>query len=151
MGGVIAPLVASLAAAWAALLLVAPLLPTVPAALTYAAASVVCHQWPARSFHLASAQLPVCARCLGIYVGVAVALWTAPGAPLSPSRARWTVAIGALPTAATVAAEWLGLWETSNAVRAAAGAPLGAGVGLVVRAALATRGPRRARLRGGVA
>ena len=41
----------------------------IAAAAVYAAGSLVCHQRPERSFHLAGAQLPVCARCLGLYVG----------------------------------------------------------------------------------
>src|SRR5438067_12965322 len=39
----------------------------------YLIGSIVCHQRPERSFHLWSAQLPVCARCTGIYAGAAVA------------------------------------------------------------------------------
>ena len=39
----------------------------------YGIGSLVCHQLPARSFHLWSAQMPVCARCAGIYFGAAVA------------------------------------------------------------------------------
>ena len=31
----------------------------------YQAGSLVCHQRPERSFHLAGVQLPVCARCFG--------------------------------------------------------------------------------------
>jgi uncharacterized membrane protein len=33
----------------------------------------VCHQIPDHSFHLGEAQLPLCARCTGTYIGVAVA------------------------------------------------------------------------------
>ena len=40
---------------------------------TYGIGSIVCHQLPERSFHLWTAQLPVCARCTGIYVGAAIA------------------------------------------------------------------------------
>ena len=39
----------------------------------YAVGSVVCHQLPERSFHLWAAQMPVCARCTGIYAGAAIA------------------------------------------------------------------------------
>ena len=39
----------------------------------YAASSLICHQRPERSFYLLGAQLPVCARCMGIYAGAAVA------------------------------------------------------------------------------
>src|SRR5262245_11474962 len=53
--------------------------PQVPAAVyllaaaVYAVGSVVCHQRPERSFFLWGRQLPVCARCTGIYVGAALA------------------------------------------------------------------------------
>src|SRR5260221_11119827 len=50
----------------------------------YAIGHVICHQLPARSFHLWGAVLPVCARCTGIYAGAAVvsrALWTRPHTP----------------------------------------------------------------------
>ena len=40
--------------------------------LIYSVGSVVCHQLPARSFELWSTQMPVCARCTGIYLGAAV-------------------------------------------------------------------------------
>jgi Predicted membrane protein (DUF2085) len=39
----------------------------------YAAGSIVCHQLPERTFHLWSTQMPVCARCTGIYGGGAIA------------------------------------------------------------------------------
>ena len=57
--------------AWVALLVAAPLLPAAPAALIYVLGSRICHQISERSFHVDGAQLPVCARCLGIYAGFA--------------------------------------------------------------------------------
>ena len=78
----------ALAVAWAVLILVAPWLGSAAAggrggALLSAAAywlgAIVCHQRPERSFHLAGAQMPVCARCTGLYVsgalGVVFAWW----------------------------------------------------------------------------
>ena len=50
-----------------------PSLVAVLVAGVYAFGSIVCHQLPERSFHLWGAQMPVCARCTGIYVGAALA------------------------------------------------------------------------------
>jgi uncharacterized membrane protein len=136
MSGVtlIPPLVVILALGWVAAIVATPMLPAAPAALLYLVGSRICHQIAERSFHLADAQLPVCARCLGLYAGFAVGVLFAPS---SVRRVRTILAIGALPTLVTLLAEWSGLWQTSNVVRAVAGAPLGLAVAFVVVAACA--------------
>jgi uncharacterized membrane protein len=55
----------------------------------YGIGSFVCHQLRDRSFHLWSAQLPVCARCTGIYFGAAIGalLWVARAFPAYALRA----------------------------------------------------------------
>ena len=64
--------------AWAVLLVAVPFaasqphVSTMAAALiagVYAVGSLICHQLPERSYHLWTAQMPVCARCTGIYFG----------------------------------------------------------------------------------
>jgi uncharacterized membrane protein len=99
----------------------------------YAIGSLVCHQLPARSFHLASVPLPVCARCVGIYAGAAIG---------AVSRVRWPVAywrralvVAALPTAATIGYEWTTFEVPANWIRALAGLPLGAVISLIVLSA----------------
>src|SRR5262249_50728026 len=42
-------------------------------AVVYEVGSLVCHQLSNRSFHAWGAQMPVCARCTGLYVGAAAA------------------------------------------------------------------------------
>ena len=74
---------AALALGWLVLLVAAPVAPTSLATLLYAAGSFICHQRPERSFHIDAAQLPVCARCLGIYAGAAIG-----SAESAGSRAR---------------------------------------------------------------
>ena len=142
------PLAVALAAVlWLLLLLVTPLSPAPVAALIYAAGSVVCHQIPERSFHLAGFQLPVCARCLGIYAGAAAASihglsmlvtdstrWRI----LSRRAARNVFLVSALPTLVTVGLEWGGVWHGTNVVRGIAGIALGVGGGFVVMTAVAT-------------
>ena len=101
------------------------------------AASFVCHQIPARSFHLWGAQLPVCARCTGIYVGAATAalLTLSRGTPKAlVSSPALALSVAAAPTIATLVIEWT-TGASSNWVRASAGLPLGAAAAWVVIAA----------------
>jgi uncharacterized membrane protein len=133
---------AALPAATAAAAQTAPALPAyLGAALVYAVGAVVCHQLPGRSFHLWGRQMPVCARCTGIYLGaalVAVAGFTR----LTPVRlATWIASrsaglavIAAAPTVATLVVEWTTGSVPSNAVRAAAGVVLGAALAALVLA-----------------
>ncbi len=138
-----AALVALLAVSWLALLIVAPVLPAEVSAGVYAITSLICHQRPERSFHLEAYQLPVCARCLGIYGGAAcgavAAVWAGGGFRAGRPDVPWALTAAAcVPTAATVALEWAGVWQTANVTRALAGAPAGAVVAFVVTRALAT-------------
>jgi hypothetical protein len=120
--------------------------------MVYAVGSVVCHQLPARSFHLWGAQMPVCARCAGIYAGAAVApivpyvasafRRTLPALrrmvrpkPDTTYDARLALLVGALPTIATLAYEWTTGVMPSNSIRAIAGFPLGAAVAAIVLSA----------------
>jgi uncharacterized membrane protein len=106
------------------------------AALPYAIGAIVCHQQPARSFALWSHQLPVCARCTGLYVGAAmVALVAAVNAP-RVARPRTVLFMAALPTIATLAYEWSTGIMPSNLLRAITGVVLGAAVAWVILAAL---------------
>ena len=145
-------IVAALAAAWVAVILLAPWLPVPVAGVVYLLGGRLCHQIAERSFHLDGAQLPVCARCLGVYVGAVVGFTYACGASLtpgSPSRLRDGVAsspgvnprgsrhrdvlLGALAlNGVTMILESTGVWAASNAVRATVGAVLGVAVALAI-------------------
>jgi len=102
----------------------------------YAVGALVCHQLPDRSFHLFGHQLPVCARCAGIYGGAAIAAIVATTVSRRTSLGRLspvTVALLACaPTAATLAFEWTTGVTPSNWVRAAAGAALGGPIAWLV-------------------
>ena len=126
-----------------AALTAAPLLPGWCSAVLYILGGVLCHQIPERSFHLFGSQLPVCGRCLGLYLGAslgAAASLLAAGtfsAPLPNARiARRLMAVAASPTLLSVILELSGLWNPSNATRAIAALPLGAAAALVVMEAL---------------
>ena len=85
------------AATWALLLPLAPFVAsrshasafgTALVVAAYAVGSVVCHQLPERSFHLWIAQMPVCARCTGIYFGAAAMAIALGGSRAFGRRAR---------------------------------------------------------------
>ncbi len=139
---------------WSGLILAAPWMATSPgpfpshlAATTYVVGAAVCHQRPERSFHVASARLPVCARCTGLYLSatlgaIAGVAWAASrGKRARTHRREWRpwLAAAAVPTAMTLGLEWLGLWAPSNAARALAAVPLGVVGGLLVAAGLSFR------------
>lgn len=108
-------------------------------AFAYTVGSLVCHQLPERSFHVAGMQFPVCARCTGLYLGgiVGVALWLSRRQRVMTNEtARWALLIAALPTLATLATAQLGWWDPANALRASLAAPLGVAVGVVLVAGL---------------
>jgi uncharacterized membrane protein len=99
-----------------------------PASVVYVASSRICHQRPDRSFIVASFQMPVCARCAGLYLSAAL------GSPLAWRRRRQRfgsapaplLLVAALPTAITFGLETTGLMPFSNLARAIAALPLGA-------------------------
>jgi hypothetical protein len=137
--------------------------------VVYRIGSVVCHQRPERSFHLFAVQMPVCARCTGIYVGAALmaigmvfhksrepvkkrstaeAAGTAPAlgrvdrSHVAPGLgpARRVLLVSVLPGAATLVYEWSTGQIPAHWVRATSGVPLGAAVAWIVcRAAPARR------------
>jgi hypothetical protein len=121
----------------------------------YAVGGVICHQRPERSYHFLAAQLPVCARCTGIYFGAAVGAIVAvvgaelvppgrgvEGAELAPpARGRprpapttliVVLALAALPALATLAYESFTGRTPSNDVRALSGVVLGAATSWLV-------------------
>jgi len=109
----------------------------------YQAGSIVCHQRPERSFRLAGVQLPVCARCFGLYLSGAIGLTMASRArrTISASTVRLMLGMAALPIAMSVALEWLGLIHTTNVQRMLTGLPLGFVAGIVIVRSL-SRPPR---------
>jgi uncharacterized membrane protein len=139
------------AVVWLSLILSAPVAwasgraPAFTAAVYYAG-SRVCHQRPERSFRLAGVQLPVCARCFGLYfsgaLGLVLTLAARRRHPLTGRTTRITLGLAALPIAATVAGEWLGAIHTSNLQRMLSSLPLGFAAGVVIVRSLVRRDVR---------
>jgi uncharacterized membrane protein len=116
-------------------------------AFVYAVGSVICHQMPERSFFIDGRQLPVCARCTGLYLGGGAGvlgwlIWKAAQGWrsffLAPRRVLAIVVAAGLPTALSYATGVIGVWDGSNVTRALLAVPLGLSAGAVV-AAVATK------------
>lgn len=116
-------------------------------ALAHDAGRIVCHQLPERSFFVDGRQLPVCARCTGLYLsGVAgMLVWVAwrwargrRGIAVPPRAALLVVAGATVPTLISYVTGVAGVWDGSNATRALLAVPLGLAAGAVV-AAVATK------------
>jgi len=98
-----------------------------------------CHQRMARSLTLGgNHSFPVCARCLGIYCGLALCAWLL--------RPRWRqdlhkawILIGVVLVTLDVATEWVGLRPESAALRFLTGANLAYAIGISALRALAPR------------
>jgi uncharacterized membrane protein len=98
------------------------------AAFVYEGAGLICHQRPERSFHVAGVQLPVCGRCLGLYLSSAMGalgVWLT-SRKFGFARTRAALIVAAVPTALTVSLEFLGIIQPGNVVRAISALPLGA-------------------------
>ena len=127
------------AALWLAVIVAAPYLASSGrlawlSVFIYQFGSLICHQRPERSFHLAGMQMPVCARCFGLYAAGAAGLLIAWAVRRSWTleRTRLALAVAAVPIALSVALESIGAISTSNGFRMATGLPLGFVAGLVV-------------------
>lgn len=145
----IGAVLALVALGWVAVLIAAPLLPTPLAGLLYAAGALICHQIPERTFHLQSFQLPVCARCFGLYAGGAMGSAAAALVAVSPLRSGGGVTassaamlgtnrrlvltlVAAIPTIVTGVLEHGFGVPVSNIGRAVAAVPLAGVVAFVV-------------------
>lgn len=94
--------------------------------------SAVCHQMAERSFLFHGMQMPLCARCTGIYTGVFFAFcfffWKKriqAGKPFSLQQAVVT-GTAILPVGLDGVGSYLGLWESSQLMRILTGSLVGA-------------------------
>ena len=99
------------------------------AAAIYRGFSTLCHQMPGRSFHLHAHPFAVCARCAGLYFGLAAGLAVY---PLFRSLLRldtptrgWLI-LAMLPVSVDFLLGYTGLWANSHWSRACTGGLLGA-------------------------
>jgi uncharacterized membrane protein len=112
-------------------------------AVIFTIGGVICHQRPERSFFVDGHQLPVCARCTGLYLSGAIGLVGWWGMKLGrkwrpkeidPRMAVRLLVVAAIPTAISLVSAAFGWWDGSNLTRAILAIPLGASAGAMVAA-----------------
>lgn len=120
---------------WAGLLWLTPHLLAagyyLSATALYQSFALVCHQRPERSFHWHGFPLAVCARCTGVYVGIAVGLLLYPFVRDLRERefpARHWLVVAALPMLLDVVGQGIGWWQNTAIARSLTGLVLGVGV-----------------------
>jgi uncharacterized membrane protein len=107
---------------WCLAIVAAPLFQLPPIYLIF---SAICHQLPARSWHIHGEPLAVCIRCAAIYHGFLIGLLALP----KPGARLFKIAL------AITAAEWLLAFTVfdSEILRALSGILLGASAAPIVR------------------
>jgi len=105
---------------------------------TYQSASILCHQKTERSFTVGKMQMPVCARCFGLYLaGGAGALMAFVFSRRRPAPSvhvvRMVLSAAAMPMLLSIGLEWLGVIEGSNVSRFASALPLGFSAGWLLQ------------------
>ena len=114
------------------------------ALIVYGAGSLLCHQLPQRSFHLWAAQMPVCARCTGLYVGAALSALASIGRPKTETtRARTALVLAGVPALATLLVEWTTGRMPAGWIRALSAVPLGGLIAWIVATGPQGKRPRR--------
>jgi uncharacterized membrane protein len=135
-------------ALWLMILTTAPLAlhneaTALPAVAVYRASSILCHQRAERSFRIANIQMPVCGRCVGLYLSGAIGAFGAwalrrRAAP-SALVVRLVLMAAAAPILISVGLEWTGFIGGSNISRFLSALPLGAAVGWLLQQVVTAR------------
>ncbi|MFB0538189.1 MAG: DUF2085 domain-containing protein [Anaerolineae bacterium] len=123
----LAPYLASVSAYW-------------PSRMIYLFYRLTCHQRPERSLFLFGHKMPICARCMAIYMsfwglGLLYSVWKATpwGRRHRPKSLpiKW-LAVLAVPMFIDGVAQLVGLYKSTNLLRTITGTLVGAGIGLFI-------------------
>lgn len=98
------------------------------AATIYRAFDPLCHQISERSFHLEGHAFAVCARCTGLYAGLAAGIIFYPLArslKRTDTPSRWWLIVAAVPISVNWSLGFFGIWANTHFSRFLTGALLG--------------------------
>ncbi len=101
---------------------------------------VMCHGIVTRCLELFGVPMPICARCVGIYVGMLLGLATFAALPFLRERVTRVFAIAAvMPLAIDGLTQLAGLRESTNSLRIATGVIAGLAFGMWILSAIEHR------------
>ena len=108
---------------------------------TYAFGDVWCHQKSERSFFIRGNQMPVCARCIGIFLGVffglGISIFTMVRIDENVHKKILKLfVVGYLLLAIDVTGQSVGLWHSINAIRVLSGSLAGTSFGFILGMAI---------------
>jgi uncharacterized membrane protein len=101
--------------------------------MVYSSGDQMCHQLAVRSFFLNGNQMPFCARCTAIWLGIALGV----GVMLFFSLELTNVFVGVLlaclaPLGIDGLGQLMGLWQSTNFLRVLTGLPVGIICGIAI-------------------
>jgi uncharacterized membrane protein len=97
--------------------------------------SYLCHQNPLRTFSWWGVSLPVCMRCLAVYLGWLLGLLLHPGLKfcgITLQHLKWGVLVAVILVGLDVGLKWLGLMNNTVYSRSLTGGLLGTCLSLLV-------------------
>lgn len=108
-----------------------------PCQQVYSFGDIWCHQMRDRSLFINGNQMPVCARCFGLFVGIPIGIMLSIIVRIKVyerihRRILTALFIGYTPLAVDSAGQIMGLWISTNLIRAITGAVAGLSFGLIL-------------------
>ena len=99
----------------------------------YSIGDRLCHQISERSFYLNGNQMPFCARCTGIWLGIAIGLGYATFFKINlDKKFLYLIIIGLIPIGIDGVGQTLEFWESTNVIRVLTGLFIGVICGLAI-------------------
>ena len=101
--------------------------------MIYQSGDALCHQKSERSFFLNENQMPFCARCTAIIVGITVGIAFMVFLKIElDNRFLYLILIGIIPIGVDGVAQLFGLWESNNLIRVITGSLIGFICGIAI-------------------
>ena len=99
----------------------------------YSVGDRMCHQLNDRSFFINGNEMPLCSRCIGIWLGLVIGLGFMLLYRINlDERFLWLIIIGFGPIGLDGVAQFFGFWDSSNAIRLITGLLAGGTCGITI-------------------